>query len=85
MINDNVREAAAAARARGVEVLILDEGGLNEVSEAQVNHTLAKVVGALNSVNSGKVVIRSPRGEKWLVTVIATRPGTESPDLWLKL
>ena len=85
LINDSVREAAAAARARGIEVLILDEGGLNEVSEAQLKHTLAKVVGALNSVASGKVVIRSPRGEKWLVTVIATRPGTESPDLWLKL
>lgn len=85
LLNDDVREAAEKARARGVEVLILDEGGLSEVPSSQLKHILEKVVNVLNSVNSGKVVIRSPRGEKWLVTVMATRPGTNSPDLWLKL
>jgi len=45
---------------------------------------LEKVAGAINSVVAGKVVVRSPRGEKWVVTVMATRPGTEAPDLWLK-
>jgi hypothetical protein len=84
LLNEGVREAAANARARGVEVLILDEGGLGEVGESQLTNILEKVVTALNSVNSGKVVIRSPRGEKWLVTIMATRPGTQAPDLWLK-
>lgn len=84
LLNEAVREAAANARARGVEVLILDEGGLGEVGASQLAHILDKVVTALNSVNSGKVVIRSPRGEKWLVTIMATRPGTHAPDLWLK-
>jgi hypothetical protein len=31
LLNANVRKSVAAARARGVEVLILDEGGLSEV------------------------------------------------------
>ncbi|MFM2385167.1 MAG: hypothetical protein RL166_1041, partial [Actinomycetota bacterium] len=84
LLNEGVREAAASARARGVEVLILDEGGLSEVGESQLSHILDKVVSALNSVSAGKVVIRSPRGEKWLVTIMATRPGTNAPDLWLK-
>jgi len=84
LMNDVVREAAAQARARGVEVLILDEGGLSGVSDNELEIILSKVVSALNSVTAGKVVVRSPRGEKWLVTVMATRPGTQAPDLWLK-
>ena len=48
------------------------------------NYAGKKVAGAINSVVAGKVVVRSPRGEKWVVTVMATRPGTEAPDLWLK-
>lgn len=84
LLNESVRQAASAARDRGVEVLILDEGGLSEVSDERIEHILEKVVSALNSVSSGKVVVRSPRGEKWLVTIMATRPGTQAPDLWLK-
>lgn len=84
LLNEGVREAAANARARGVEVLILDEGGLSGLGDSQLTHILDKVVTALNSVSAGKVVIRSPRGEKWLVTIMATRPGTNAPDLWLK-
>lgn len=85
LLNDAVREAADQARKRGVEVVILDEGGLAEVNEVQLEHILKKVASAIGSVQTGKVVIRSPRGEKWLVTVMATRPGTAAPDLWLRL
>jgi hypothetical protein len=84
LLNSAVRKATTEARARGIDVLILDEGGLSDLPESQLEHVLEKVAGAINSVVSGKVVIRSPRGEKWVVTVMATRPGTEAPDLWLK-
>jgi hypothetical protein len=82
--SDAVKLASAAARARGVQVILLDEGGLDSLTETQLTIVLDKVVHALNSVHAGKIVIRSPRSEKWLVTVMATRPGTQSPDLWLK-
>ena len=84
LLNEAVREAANDARARGVEVVILDEGGLVDLTQAQLDNILGKVAGAIESVKAGKIVIRSPRGEKWLVTVMATRPGTSAPDLWLK-
>ena len=84
LLNDAVRDAANEARARGVEVVILDEGGLVDLTSAQIENILTKVAGAISTVKSGKIVIRSPRGEKWLVTVMATRPGTVAPDLWLK-
>jgi hypothetical protein len=84
LLNAPVRKATVEARARGIDVLILDEGGLIELPASQLEHILDKVAGAINSVIAGKVVVRSPRGEKWVVTVMATRPGTEAPDLWLK-
>lgn len=84
LLNPTVRKAASEARARGIDVLILDEGGLSLLPVSQLEHILEKVAGAINSVVAGKVVVRSPRGEKWVVTVMATRSGTETPDLWLK-
>ena len=82
--SESVQASAALARARGVQVILLDEGGLDSISDEQLSNVLGKVTHAINSVNAGKVVVRSPRSEKWLVTVMATRPGTQSPDLWLK-
>jgi hypothetical protein len=82
--SESVQAAAALARGRGVQVILLDEGGLDSISDEQLSNVLGKVTHAINSVNAGKVVVRSPRSEKWLVTVMATRPGTQSPDLWLK-
>lgn len=84
LINEDVQTAAQAARERGVQVLLLDEGGLDQVNDSMRKVVLDKVVVAINSVTAGKVVIRSPKGEKWLVTVAASRPGTNAPDLWLK-
>jgi hypothetical protein len=84
LINDDVRAAAQAARERGVEVMLLDEGGLDQVSDPMRKLVLDKIVVALGSVTSGKIVVRSPKGENWLVTVAATRPGTNTPDLWLR-
>lgn len=84
LINEDVQAAAQSARERGVQVLLLDEGGLDQVNDDMRKVVLDKVVVAINSVTAGKVVIRSPKGEKWLVTVAASRPGTNAPDLWLK-
>ena len=84
LIDDDIRAAAQSARERGVEVLLLDEGGLDDVPESMRKLVLDKVAVALGTVTSGKVVVRSPKGEDWLVTVAATRPGTNTPDLWLR-
>lgn len=84
LINEQVQKAAAEARARGIEVLLLDEGGLDEIEEALRENVLTRVVSAINSVRAGKVVVRAPKGEAWMVTLVASRPGTSAPDLWLK-
>ncbi|MEY4398438.1 MAG: hypothetical protein RLZ53_1014 [Actinomycetota bacterium] len=85
LVNDEVRKAVTAARFRGIQVLLLDEGGLDALTEKERKHVLSKVAGAIDSVKEGKVTVRSPRGESFVVTVVATRPGTSAPDLWLRL
>jgi hypothetical protein len=81
---DIVQLATKAARERGVQVMLMDEGGLDKLSKRELNVVLEKIANAIDQVQAGKVVVRSPRGEKFLVTVTATRPGTSSPDLWLR-
>lgn len=84
LINAEVQKAAADARARGIEVLLLDEGGLDEADEILRETVLSRVAAAIETVSAGKVVVRAPKGEAWLVTLVATRRGTSAPDLWLK-
>ena len=79
-----MRTAIMAARQRGVEVLVLDEGGLDDLSEVERLSVLAKVAASIEIVTEGRLTIRSPKGESWRITVAAIRPGTAAPDLWLK-
>lgn len=81
VLNAEVR----AARLRGVEVQLLDDGGLADLSRVDRDELLYKVAQSLESVRSGKVVIRAAAGERWSLTVTALRKGEEKPDLFLRL
>lgn len=85
LLNDPVRAAIKAARERGVEVLVLDEGGLDDLGVAERNEILNRTASSFATVNSGRLTIRSPKGEDWKITVVAVRPGATAPDIWLKL
>jgi hypothetical protein len=80
-----MRAAIKAARERGVEVLVLDEGGLDDLSEDERESVLAKASVSFDFVYEGRLTIRSPKGEDWRITVAAIRPGTAAPDLWVKI
>ena len=84
LINDDIRAATRAARERGIEVVILDEGGIDQISSAEKSEILSKVCKAINGVEQGRVTLRAPVGEDWRVTLVATRPGIAKPDVWLK-
>jgi hypothetical protein len=85
LMSQAIKEAAKVLRGRGVEVIILDEGGLDKVSISDRDRLLSQAAGAVEKVTEGRVTIRSPQGEDWLVTVAAVRPGVATPDIWLKL
>lgn len=73
------------ARERGVEVQLLDDGGLEDLDEAQTATLLTRAATELRRINSGKVVIRSVDGEDWNLTMVAIQKGAEQPDLFLRL
>lgn len=85
LLNDSLRFEVDLARRRGVEVILLDEGGLSDAAPEHIDELLGQVTRALRSVAEGKVTIRAPRGEDWKITVAAMRSGVTLPDVWLRL
>lgn len=72
-------------RSFGVEVAVLDEGGTDHLELTAKNAILNKAVEALQGVTKGRVTIRSPRGESFQLTVVATLPGKPEPLVSLRL
>jgi hypothetical protein len=69
----------------GVEVLILDEGGTQSLSAKERDELLSRAVDSLQVVTQGRVTIRSPKGEDFCLTVVATIPGQAQPVLSLRI
>jgi hypothetical protein len=85
LISDRTRESIRSARLRGVEVTVLDEGGLDSVAESERQSLLKLVAEALDECQSGRVTLRSPSNDEYLVTMVCMRPGAAAPDMWLRL
>jgi hypothetical protein len=85
LINRKVKRAVAAARDRGVDVALLDDGGIELIDQEQLDDLLDLVVAALAEVTSGRVTVRTQPNEAWLIRVTASRPRVVTPDLDLKL
>jgi len=85
LMTSSVRQAVKAARLRGVEVIILDEGGVANLNDFDKSKLLEQAVESINKVNEGRITFRAPVGESWHATLVASRPGIAKPDIWLKL
>lgn len=85
IINDEVRLAVKKARGRGVEVVLLDEGGLDSSSQIERDQLRNRIASELDQIQSGRVTIRAPHQDKAKITFVASRPGTAKPDVWLRL
>jgi hypothetical protein len=78
-------QAVRSLRRRGVEVQLVDDGGLEDLSAAEVEALTSEVVRLLTDVKEGKVVVRAVRGESWRITVAALRKESAIPDLFVRL
>ena len=85
LIDSKLQEAIRSARVRGVEVVVLDEGGMESLAENSKSEIRQKFATELDQVSRGRVTIRAPRGGKTHATFVASRPGTATPDVFLKL
>jgi hypothetical protein len=85
LMDARVRMATLQARQRGVSVLLLDDGGLEGVDQLVVSRLRSNIADEIEKVSSGKITVRAVKGERHLVTIVATRPGELAPDVWIKL
>jgi hypothetical protein len=85
LITAALAKEVRAARERGVEVQLLDDGGFEDVDENRRLQLLDRVTKELAKVSEGTVVIRAVAGESWVLTMAAIRKGADRPDLFLRL
>ena len=85
LLNQAMTNEVQRLRNLGVEVLILDEGGTESLSQLERDELLNKAVTALQVVTQGRVTIRSPKADVFKLTVVATTPGQAEPVLSLRL
>lgn len=85
LVHPRITEQTRLARIRGVEVQLLDDGGLDQLDESDQQKILNRVASELSKISSGRVVIRSVAGEQWSLTMTAVQKGAEQPDLFLRL
>ncbi|MEV3962275.1 hypothetical protein AB0M34_15480 [Nocardia sp. NPDC050193] len=76
LVTDCLSDAARAARARGVEVLLLDDGGFAEVPDATRAQVVRRAIRALETATDGAVTVRVlPAGRRTVATVLVSGGG----------
>jgi hypothetical protein len=85
LMSDGIRVATREARRRGVTVNFLDNGGLDNATPEQIDAIQQSIEQAISATNAGEINVRAPKNEGYLVSVIATRPEADAPDIWLRL
>ncbi|MCU1586412.1 MAG: hypothetical protein JWM49_2968 [Microbacteriaceae bacterium] len=71
LLNDRVREQIMAARRKGTTVTLLDEGGIDDLEEADLDRVLNRLADAIRDTDTGKLIARTvPEGSNVAVTVV---------------
>ena len=85
LLTESLREEISRLRRLGVQVAVLDDGGMDDLSSDEKNELIAKAIKELQVVTDGRVTLRSPKGESFRLTVVASLPGQAAPVLNIKL
>jgi hypothetical protein len=99
LLNDAVREEVMSARRRGATVTLLDEGGIDDLSDEDLDRVLNRLALAIHETDADKVIARTvPEGSDVAVTVVGLRTvdddalalgqdslEDEEVDLWLEI
>ena len=83
LVTPEIRQAVAAARARSIEIALIDEAPFEDQSD--LRDLLDIAVASIESINVGRIKLIAPKQERYLLRLTATRPGVVTPDLDLKL
>lgn len=87
LLDDRVRDAVLAARRSGVEVMVLDEGGLDDVGAEVLDRVRSGLVRAIESVRSSRVVVRTAQDREGVAATVVgvgdvdAAPGADAEDV----
>jgi hypothetical protein len=71
LLNDRVREQIMIARRKGTVVTLLDEGGIDDLAEDDLDRVLGRLADAIRDTQTGKLIARTvPGGSDIAVTVV---------------
>lgn len=71
LLNDRVREQIMIARHHGTTVILLDEGGIDDLAEADLDRVLNRLADAIRDTQTGRLIARTvPEGSDIAVTVV---------------
>jgi hypothetical protein len=71
LLNDRVREQVMVARRKGTTVMLLDEGGIDDLEEGELDRVLNRLAEAIRDTQTGKLIARTvPEGSDIAVTVV---------------
>ena len=95
LLNDAVRHEVMLARRRGTAVTLLDEGGIDDLSGAQLDRVQTRLAEAIAATTADKVIARTvPDDTRVAVTVVGLHSAEEEGDdsgaddevdLWLEI
>jgi hypothetical protein len=72
LLNDRVREQVMVARRKGTIVTLLDEGGIDDLEENELERVLNRLAAAIRDTETDKLIARTvPEGSDVAVTVVA--------------
>ncbi len=71
LLNDRVREQIMRARRKGTVVTLLDEGGIDDLEDGDLDRVLNRLADAIKDTATGKLIVRTvPEGSDTAVTVV---------------
>lgn len=70
LLDDDVREAIAAARLRGATVTVFDEGGLDDVPPEQLDEVRRELAETLRRTDASRIIIRSAPDPDVALTIV---------------
>ncbi|MDX2376999.1 hypothetical protein M4I32_09335 [Microbacterium sp. LRZ72] len=89
LLDDAVRDAIDAARRRGAQVSVFDEGGLEGVGDEELKTIRAQLADVLRDAESHRIIIRTSPDDRIAVTVVGRlvldETDEDGVDLWVEI